>query len=82
MTASATRTGRIVEDWSTPSRDRSRALSVCGQGRDRTADLPLFRRSLIPTELPGRNVFTDGRMTPPDVRIRSIPDHQEPAASS
>ena len=28
--------------------------SVRGQGRDRTADLPLFRRSLIPTELPGR----------------------------
>jgi hypothetical protein len=26
----------------------------CGQGRDRTADLPLFRRSLIPTELPGQ----------------------------
>src|ERR1700752_5212384 len=25
-----------------------------GQGRDRTADLPLFRRTLIPTELPGR----------------------------
>lgn len=25
-----------------------------GQGRDRTADLPLFRRSLIPTELPGQ----------------------------
>ena len=26
----------------------------CGQGRGRTADLPLFRRSLVPTELPGR----------------------------
>ena len=25
-----------------------------GQGRDRTGDLPLFRRSLVPTELPGR----------------------------
>jgi DNA-binding transcriptional LysR family regulator len=25
-----------------------------GQGRGRTADLPLFRRSLVPTELPGR----------------------------
>ena len=23
-----------------------------GQGRDRTADLPLFRRTLVPTELP------------------------------
>jgi hypothetical protein len=27
---------------------------VGGQGQDRTADLPLFRRSLVPTELPGR----------------------------
>src|ERR1700761_8259294 len=25
---------------------------VCGQGRGRTADLPLFRRTLVPTELP------------------------------
>mgnify|MGYP002715697247 CR=1 FL=1 len=25
-----------------------------GQGRGRTADLPLFRRTLVPTELPGR----------------------------
>jgi hypothetical protein len=31
-------------------------LGICvrgGQGRDRTADLPLFRRTLVPTELPG-----------------------------
>ena len=25
---------------------------MCGQGRGRTADLPLFRRTLVPTELP------------------------------
>ena len=25
---------------------------TCGQGRGRTADLPLFRRTLVPTELP------------------------------
>src|SRR5271165_4672034 len=31
-----------------------RAGRAGGQGRDRTADLPLFRRTLIPTELPGR----------------------------
>src|SRR6202045_2513357 len=30
----------------------------CGQGRDRTGDLPLFRRTLIPTELPGRKART------------------------
>jgi hypothetical protein len=29
-------------------------ISVGGQGRDRTADLPLFRRSLVPAELPGQ----------------------------
>jgi hypothetical protein len=28
-----------------------------GQGRDRTGDLPLFRRTLIPTELPGRKAL-------------------------
>jgi hypothetical protein len=29
-------------------------IDHCGQGRDRTGDLPLFRRTLVPTELPGR----------------------------
>lgn len=29
-------------------------LNLSGQGRDRTGDLPLFRRTLVPTELPGR----------------------------
>src|SRR5436190_21660155 len=29
-----------------------------GQGRGRTADLPLFRRTLVPTELPARAVST------------------------
>src|ERR1700730_1622535 len=29
-----------------------------GQGRDRTADLPLFRRTLIPTELSGRKALS------------------------
>jgi hypothetical protein len=28
--------------------------SMSGQGRGRTADLPLFRRTLVPTELPDR----------------------------
>ena len=26
-----------------------------GQGRDRTVDLPIFSRTLVPTELPGRD---------------------------
>ncbi len=41
-----------------PRRPKSDRLLNCtnpgGQGRDRTGDLPLFRRTLIPTELPGR----------------------------
>src|SRR5450755_1957111 len=32
---------------------RLSAVPICGgQGQDRTVDLPLFRRTLIPTELP------------------------------
>ncbi len=34
--------------------------TVCGQGQDRTVDLPLFRRTLIPTELPDRGGVTLG----------------------
>ena len=40
--------------------------AVCGQGRGRTGDLPLFRRTLVPTELPGR--ATSGGFTLPDSR--------------
>ena len=29
---------------------------MCGQGRGRTADLPIFSRTLVPTELPGRTI--------------------------
>ncbi|MCW2917211.1 MAG: hypothetical protein JWN52_5279, partial [Actinomycetia bacterium] len=31
-----------------------------GQGRGRSADLPLFRRTLVPTELPARDVPLNG----------------------
>ncbi len=31
----------------------TRAAWRCGQGRDRTVDLSLFKRALVPTELPG-----------------------------
>ena len=36
-------------------RPSGRGFENCGQGRGRTADLPLFRRSLVPTELPGQD---------------------------
>ncbi len=38
------------------------ARTDCGQGRGRTGDPPLFRRMLVPTELPGR--ARDGRRSP------------------
>jgi hypothetical protein len=44
-------------------------LRVCGgQGRGRTADLPIFSRTLVPTELPGLAVkmVERARMSDPD----------------
>jgi hypothetical protein len=35
----------------------------CGQGRGRTADLPLFRRTLVPTELPGPGTTAGATLT-------------------
>src|SRR5690606_10325847 len=45
----------------------------CGWGRGRTGDLPLFRRTLVPTELPSRGV---SRETP------AVLTGFEPAAST
>jgi hypothetical protein len=44
------RTGKLRRSRSEQAKPRDG-----GQGRGRTADLPLFRRSLVPTELPGRD---------------------------
>src|SRR5216683_2812341 len=44
-----------------------RLLVTGGQGRGRTADLPLFRRTLIPTELPD---LTRARVGPEAERSR------------
>ncbi len=38
-----------------------RSEAMCGQGRGRTADLPLFRRTLVPTELPDRGAMQSMR---------------------
>src|SRR5699024_7931959 len=46
-----------------------------GQGRGRTADLPLFRRTLVPTELPGRA----GQAMPPAMATQT---GLEPATSA
>src|SRR3954468_3293395 len=42
----------VLHDHKSRPRLRRRR-NTCGQGRDRTGDLPLFRRTLVPTELPG-----------------------------
>ncbi len=47
----------------------------CGQGRGRTADLPIFSRTLVPTELPGRAGRTSGLMLlsdPDGTRTRDL----------
>ena len=66
-----------------PSPDRRGRSMLGGQGRGRTADLPLFRRTLVPTELPAR-----ARGTIPDrigtAEIESLPGedlvHDRPRA--
>src|SRR3954447_18662715 len=44
--------------WPETTKPQVRQCLTCGsargQGRGRTADLPLFRRTLVPTELPAR----------------------------
>jgi hypothetical protein len=57
--ALTTRPGRRLRPNS-PRRSSTGAVCAGGQGRDRTADLPLFRRSLIPTELPGQRERNQG----------------------
>ena len=46
---------RTLGQQETAGRACALTCGFCGgQGRGRTADLPLFRRTLVPTELPGR----------------------------
>ena len=44
---------------------RPTAKAKSDRGRDRTGDLPLFRRTLVPTELPGRKAIDSRRRTSP-----------------
>jgi hypothetical protein len=44
-----------------PQKCRSEAIFRGGQGRGRTADLPIFSRTLVPTELPARGQTTSVR---------------------
>ena len=54
-TVSMPRRARSREIAEAPDRDViGRFGPACGQGRGRTADLPIFSRSLVPTELPGQ----------------------------
>src|SRR6478609_2355738 len=51
-----------------------------GQGRDRTGDLPLFRRTLVPTELPGQSAgpVSRGKPAPCSATLTGL----EPATSA
>ena len=51
-----------------------------GQGRDRTGDLPLFRRTLVPTELPGRKA--PARCEPECLAVMATLTGLEPATSA
>jgi integrase len=46
--------GKVWADLEQPSSMWSLSCGDSGQGRGRTADLPIFSRTLVPTELPGR----------------------------
>src|SRR5687767_5125909 len=49
-----TSAGAAVERTTPPAGGPGGGVVLGGQGRGRTADLPLFRRTLVPTELPAR----------------------------
>ena len=52
-----------------------------GQGRDRTGDLSLFRRTLVPTELPGLTHLSRARECEPGPCV-ATPTGLEPATSA
>ncbi len=74
--------GSAPQHYVTRSRAKSRSdeqeesIELRGQGRGRTADLPLFRRTLVPTELPGREGPVDDDRTfvcdPDGTRTRDL----------
>jgi hypothetical protein len=53
-----------------------------GQGQDRTADLPLFRRTLIPTELPDRDGPAENHAPGFPAPTRAVLTGFEPATST
>ena len=76
------RSGNAISDRGDFAGDRPVAWSKCGgQGRGRTADLPLFRRTLVPTELPdlGRAIEHRAQAQPP---TRAVLTGFEPATST
>ena len=69
-----TRHGRGLSE-----RGPGRRASSGGQGRGRTADLPIFSRTLVPTELPGRGRTPHPRSA--RAPYRSVSCWPKPAAS-
>ncbi len=74
-----------VSPRSTRSHERGDGCSPAhcggGQGRGRTADLPIFSRTLVPTELPGRTGDGSGRTNRP-LHLGATPTGLEPATSA
>ena len=53
-----------LEEASAPCSNAVTCGFAGGQGRGRTADLPIFSRTLVPTELPGRDTGAGARWLP------------------
>jgi hypothetical protein len=68
-------------DLGIASRGQSPQFRGGGQGRGRTADLPLFRRTLVPTELPDRDRRQPVRATMPEP-VPAVLTGFEPATST
>jgi hypothetical protein len=66
---------RVYKSFDTAQKWELNCTNPGGQGRDRTGDLPLFRRTLIPTELPGRKA-------PPCLAVAATLTGLEPATSA
>src|SRR5829696_10508520 len=64
---------------------RGGRTNKCGQGRGRTGDLSLFRRTLLPAELPGQLMLVGGwkeGSSPYRHRASATPTGLEPATSA
>ena len=69
--------GCVRDGFDSPDTEKPRiaagwGFTSGGQGRGRTGDLSLFRRTLLPTELPGRWVACSSPSDPDGTRTRDL----------